>query len=54
MEDIINNSNKDIKYAVSPYLELLSVIQLLSIDNNDSFKDWYANNEYYINEIKKI
>ena len=51
MEDIkVNKDNMD--FVVSPQMELLSVIQILAEEDKKEYKDWYANNNFYIESIR--
>ena len=50
MKEIIKRNN-NIDFTVHPYIELLSVIQILSEHNKGKFEDWYANNTFYIDKI---
>ena len=52
MNSIVKNKC-GINFMVSPEIELLSVIQILNDELEKEFKDYYINNEYYVNEIKK-
>ena len=49
----IVKSKSEINFMVSPEIELLSVIQILNDELEKEYKDYYINNEYYVNEIKK-
>ena len=52
MKDITISKCK-INFIINPRIELLSVIQIMAGENEKDYKEWYANNEFYITEIKK-
>ena len=52
MKEIIRTKS-NIDFVINPQIELLSVIQILADEDQKEYKDWYADNRFYINKIRK-
>ena len=52
MKEIVRTKS-NIDFVINPQIELLSVVQILADENQKEYKDWYADNKYYISEIRK-
>lgn len=52
MKEIVSTKS-NIDFVIDPQIELLSVVQILANENQKEYKDWYADNKFYINKIIK-
>ena len=51
MNDIVKNKC-GINFMISPQIELLSVIQIMTNELDGKYKEFYTNNEYYVSKVK--